>query len=183
MTKSVGVGALFPKDAHSRFFELTSSRYEGMRKRLDKKKIALPFTLSEFRADVLSALNGKEDGAVQCRYCKGCFPLEDAAVDHATPLSRGGGAELGNLDYPCKPCNDQKGSMKPAEFLALLKFLETAIPLARQDVLSRLSKAIALAAAMRNNAGVVGELKKTGEWQKVSAARRAKKKQAAMSPF
>ena len=113
----------------------------------------------------------------------GLFPVEDLAVDHAIPLSRGGGAELGNLDYPCKPCNDQKGSMKPAEFLALLKFLETAIPLARQDVLSRLSKAIALAAAMRNNAGVVGELKKTGEWQKVSAARRAKKKASNLPPF
>ena len=30
---------------------------------------------------------------------------------------------LDNLEYPCKPCNDRKGSMSPDEFLALLAFL------------------------------------------------------------
>jgi hypothetical protein len=92
------------------------------------------------------------------------------------PLSRGGSVELDNIGFPCAKCNSRKGSMTPTEFMLLLKFLETGMPLARQDVLSRLEKANALAAGARNNAGIISELRKSGEWQKARAARNGKRK-------
>ena len=149
MRHPAGVGILFANKAKSGFLSLTGSRYDGMVTRIAKKKLPpLPFTKEEFRAHVLAALGGYDDGAVQCRYCRGFFTLQDLAVDHAKPLSRGGSPGLDNLEYPCKPCNDRKGSMSPDEFLALLAFLET-IPLARIDVLKRLEQSVKLAAGAR----------------------------------
>ena len=66
--------------------------------------------------------------------------------------------------------------MTMQEYGSLLAFLETQHPLMRQDVLSRLEKAVQLASGAFANQGVIGELKKTGQWQAVQAARREKKK-------
>jgi hypothetical protein len=149
MRHPAGVGILFANKAKSGFLALTGSRYDSMVTRMAKKKLPpLPFTKEEFRAHVLAALGGHDDGAVNCRYCRGWFTLEDLAVDHSKPLSRGGSAGLDNLEYPCKPCNDRKGSMSPDEYLALLAFLET-IPLGRIDVLKRLEQSVKLAAGAR----------------------------------
>ena len=89
----------------------------------------------------------------------------------------GGSSGLDNLGYPCAECNSIKGSLLPFEFLALLEFLEREIPLARKDILSRLQKAISLAAGAHFNSAVIGELKKTGQWQEAMAARNRFKKQ------
>ena|ERR1700677_3578089 len=176
MAKPVGTGSLFPKDSHKDFFDITRARYSSMADRMKRKKLPpLQFTLDEFRADILGVMGGKEDGAVVCRYCKMAFTLDGIAVDHAKALSRGGSAGLDNLDYPCRPCNNRKGSMDPLEFKALLAFLET-IPLARIDVLKRLEQSVSLAAGARSNMATIGKLKESGEWQKVQAAQRAKKK-------
>jgi hypothetical protein len=149
MRHPAGVGILFANKAKIGFLALTGSRYDSMVTRMAKKKLPpLPFTKEEFRAHVLAALGGHDDGAVNCRYCRGWFTLEDLAVDHSKPLSRGGSAGLDNLEYPCKPCNDRKGSMSPDEYLALLAFLET-IPLGRIDVLKRLEQSVKLAAGAR----------------------------------
>ena len=146
MKRPAGVGILFANKAKSGFLSLTGSRYDGMAARMEKKKLPpLPFTKEEFRAHVLAVLGGFDDGAVQCRYCRGFFTLGDLAVDHAIPLSRKGSMGLDNIEYPCKACNDRKGSMSPDDFLALLAFLET-IPLARIDVLKRLEQSVKLAA-------------------------------------
>lgn len=150
--RNVGTGILFSKAAHSDFNALTGSRFHSMVSRLEKKKMGHPpFSLEQFRSYVLKALGGKEDGVIRCRYCMGWFSLIETAVDHAKPLSRGGSAGLENLEYPCKSCNDRKGSMSPDEYLALLAFLET-IPLARIDVLKRLEQSVKLAAGARRNA-------------------------------
>ena len=168
MKTTLKAGALFPKAAHTSFLEWTRTRYSGMMVRLLKKKIIEkdrePFTLEEFRADVLGVMGGNEDGAIQCRYCNRWFPLSDVAVDHAHPLSRGGSIGLDNLDYPCSQDNNRKGSMMIAEYQSLLKFLETVHPLMRKDILSRLEKANALAAGARRNQMLVSEFKKTGRW-------------------
>jgi len=47
----------------------------------------------------------------------------------------------------------------------------------RQDVLSRLEKAVQLASGAFANQGVINDLKKTGVWSQAQAARRAKKKE------
>ncbi len=150
MKPCVQGGILFPKIARTSFVDATRSRYQNMCARMEKKKFPPPpFDLEQFRADVTRAMGGNEDGALQCRYCHRWFTLQETAVDHATPLSRGGSAELGNLDYPCKQCNDRKGSLTVDEYMGLLAYLDTVHPLARQDVLSRLEKANALAAGAR----------------------------------
>jgi 5-methylcytosine-specific restriction endonuclease McrA len=177
MAKPIGIGVLFPRDAHKTFMDVTRSRYSGMVERLKRKELPpLDFDLDAFRADVLGVLGGKEDGVVVCRYCKMYFGVEDIAVDHAQPLSRGGKTGLSNLDYPCKRCNDIKGSLTIDELLKLIEFLEKEIPLARQDVLSRLQKAVALAAGARADMAIKGELKKSGAWGQVQKARRDRKK-------
>lgn len=176
MGKPVGNGSLFPKNAHDEFMSVTRARYSSMVDRMKRKKLPpLPFTLEEFRADILSVMGGKEDGSLECRYCKGRFSIDGIAVDHYKPLSKNGSLGLENIDYPCRPCNNRKGSTHPADFVKLLAFLET-IPLSRIDILKRLEQSVSLAAGARSNMATIGKLKESGEWQKVQAAQRAKKK-------
>lgn len=175
--KKLGTGALFAKDARSEFMTITGSRYRGMADRMKRKKLPeLPFTLAEFREHLLLAMGNNCDGYVKCRYCSGYFTIGQIVGDHAMPLSRGGSPGLENIEYPCAPCNAIKGSMTPDEYLMLRAFLEHAIPFARVDILSRLQKAVQLAAGAASNAGVIGELKKTGHWQQARANRNAVRK-------
>lgn len=170
-SRNVGAGSLFGKDMRSRFLDTTRQRYDTMRGRLKRNGIEdTPFTLDEFRADIMKVLDGNEDGAIVCRYCHRPMALEDTATDHAKALSRGGGPELENLDYPCKECNQKKGKLDPKEFLDLLGFLDTQHPLARQDVLARLQKATTLAAGMFRNNAIIDFLKNNGEWAKAVKA-------------
>lgn len=157
---SVKAGALFPQAGRTSFNDLTRSRYAGMCARFEKKQIPPPpFSLDQFRADILSVMGDKEDGVILCRYCNRYFTIEDIAVDHATPLSRGGSAALDNIDYPCKSDNNRKGSMSMNEYAQLLSFLETVHPLMRKDILSRLEKANSLAASARRGIMLASKLK------------------------
>ena len=186
MKPALQPGALFPKAAHSSFLDVTRTRYNNMADRMKRKKLPeLPFTMEEFRADMLGVMGGNEDGAIQCRYCHRWFASDEVAVDHATPLSRGGGLRLDNLDYPCRQDNNRKGSLTVAEYEALLRFLDSIHPLARQDILSRMEKANQLAAGQWAIQGVIGDLKKSGQWQSAQAERRAKKqaKESGLPPF
>ena len=175
----VGTGSLFQDRAHTAFMEFTLRQYGNMKSRVRKKtkndKAELPFTLLQFRDDVLTVMGGKEDGAIECQYCHSVFTIEGIAVDHAKPLSRGGSPGLDNLDYPCRPCNNRKGEMDPIEFIKLLAFLET-IPLARISVLKRLEQSVSLAAGARSNMAVINKLKETGQWQEAQKQRRDTKK-------
>lgn len=162
---------LFPDAAKSQFMTLTRQRYAGMAARMERKKLPpLPFTLADFRGHVRAASGG--DGAFRCRYCGGWFTIAEVSADHAIPLSRGGWIGLDNIEYPCARCNSRKGSLTPDEFLALMEFLEKRIPMGRADVLERLEKAVQLMAGQRYNSGVIGELKRTGQWKAAQKARR-----------
>jgi hypothetical protein len=174
MLKSKGTGQLF--NAKSDFLRISGQRFDAMKTRLEKKKLPpLLFDKEGFRGYLLAAMNNSYDGVIKCRYCNYYFTVAEIAVDHAVPLSRGGSTDLDNLEFPCKGCNDKKGSMTPTEFLALMCFLESDLPLARQDVLSRLAKANSLAQGARSNAIVIGDLKKSGHWQQAQSARRKAK--------
>jgi 5-methylcytosine-specific restriction endonuclease McrA len=179
MAKPVGIGALFPKSAHSVFMESTLRQYGNMKNRMRKKlkdeKYELPFSLKDYREDILSVMDGKIDGATECRYCRKFVTVEDVAVDHAKPLSRGGSPGLENLDYTCRPCNNRKGELEIDEFKKLLAFLET-IPLARIGVLKRLEQSISLAAGAWADMAIKNDLRKSGAWGAAQAARREKKK-------
>lgn len=160
-------------NAKSEFLRITGQRFTAMCSRLKKKKLPpLSFQCSDFRAHVLAAMDNSYDGAIKCRYCNMYFTVAEIAVDHAYPLSRGGTTDLYNIEFPCKSCNNRKGSLTPTEYLALLHFLEIEIPLGRQDVLKRLETSVQLAAGARSNAGVIGDLKKSGHWKAAQQARR-----------
>jgi hypothetical protein len=149
LSPTIKAGALFPKIAHSSFIELTGRQYSNMVARMKRKGLPPPpFSLEEFRTDVLGVMGGQEDGPIICRYCHGVFTLAEIAVDHAKPLSQGGSASLENLDYPCAADNDGKGGLDVQQYLDLLAFLEKD-PIMRRDVLSRLKRSNALAASAR----------------------------------
>jgi 5-methylcytosine-specific restriction endonuclease McrA len=134
----------------STFVRITGQRYDNMLARVTRKGFyGLPFSKDRFREHIFSVMGGAYDGFVRCRYCGGLFALEQVALDHALPLSRGGGVELDNLDLPCMECNAKKGGMTPTEYALLLEFLDNTIPLAKEDVLMRLQMSVALAAAGR----------------------------------
>jgi 5-methylcytosine-specific restriction endonuclease McrA len=148
--KKVGTGILFQDTVKTLFLRVTGQTYDNMLARVTRKGFpSLPFDKDTFRHHVLRAMGGLPDGFFRCRYCSGYFTLEQVAVDHALPLSRGGGVDLDNLEFPCKPCNNRKGSMTPEEYLLLLEFLDHEIPLAKRDVLQRLEISVQLAAADR----------------------------------
>jgi 5-methylcytosine-specific restriction endonuclease McrA len=180
MPKPIGAGALFGDDVHKTWMSLTSSRYGSMMDRLAKKKLIdkerPPFTCDRYRELLLKAMGGKEDGFVQCRYCRGFFGIKDIGSDHAIPLHRGGSFGLDNLEFPCKRCNSVKGKMTPDELLLLMAFLEKEIPLARLEVLNRLEISVQLVIGHRANAPVINTLKERGEWKKVQDERKQAKK-------
>ena len=152
-------GTLFPKQAHTAFLEITRRQYGHMAERMKRSKLPpLPFDLEQYRADVLGVMGGKEDGAIQCRYCHRWFTLAEINVDHAKPLSQGGSAGLDNLDYPCAADNDGKGGLTVAQYLDLLRYLDGIHPLARKDILSRLKRANALAAGARRARALAAKL-------------------------
>lgn len=143
----VGAGMLFQDTAKSIFVRISGQAYDNMLARAMRKGYPrLPFDKEALRAKLLSVMDGQYDGYFRCRYCTGYFSIEQISIDHALPLSRGGGAELDNLDFPCRGCNDIKGGMTPEEYLLLLEFLNTKIPLAKNDVIHRLRIAVKLAA-------------------------------------
>ena len=179
---TLGTGQLFQEEAKQRFTRLTGQRYDALEKRLIKKGLPVQFSKKEFREHVLAALGGTYDGFVSCRYCKGLFNIEDIAADHEIPLSRGGSLDISNIGFTCHLDNDRKGSLTPDEYLTLLHFLELEIPLGRQDILSRLGKAVALAQGARSNAATIQALKESGAWQEAQKARRAARK-AKEEPF
>jgi HNH endonuclease len=148
--KPIGAGVLFQDAARSRFLLATGRQYDNMLARVKRKGFyGLPFTKEQFRAYLLTRLGDLWDGFVRCPYCTGFFAIEQVAIDHRVPLSRGGGVELDNLDIPCRACNARKGSMTPGEYRQLLEFLDTKIPLAKTGVLQRLEISVQLAAADR----------------------------------
>lgn len=59
------------------------------------------------------------DGLV-CRYCQAQLDPEHVTLDHLLPLSRGGDHSPDNLCVSCYACNNLKGDMDLAEFLAFL---------------------------------------------------------------
>lgn len=132
--------SLFPDRDKRRFTEITGQRYDAMRVRLAKKGLPLPqFTKEQLRHLLYLRLGEDYGGAIRCKYCGKMCGVEEVHFDHAVPLIRGGSLDLSNIEFPCAQCNSAKGEMTPQEYLSLLTFLEQQIPLARTDIMHRLS--------------------------------------------
>ena len=52
-----------------------------------------------------------------CHYCGKKFPEEELTLDHIVPVARGGKSTRGNLVVCCRPCNQAKKYLTPAEML------------------------------------------------------------------
>ncbi|MGH1362840.1 MAG: HNH endonuclease [Calditrichia bacterium] len=52
-----------------------------------------------------------------CHYCEGKFPADQLTMDHVVPMARGGKSTKGNIVACCKPCNNDKKYLTPAEML------------------------------------------------------------------
>lgn len=64
-------------------------------------------------AEVAKALLGRKPLG-----CAFCGAVGDLHLDHDVPKSRGGGNDLGNLQWLCPPCNTGKGALTTEEFFA-----------------------------------------------------------------
>ncbi len=76
-----------------------------------------------------------------CAYCGGKFTesgRHKAEMDHAVPISRGGGAGTDNLRLCHHGENQAKGPLSEVEFRSLLQLLDTWDPGAAQSLLVRL---------------------------------------------
>jgi len=54
-----------------------------------------------------------------CGYCGKQFAPADLTMDHVVPIARGGRSTKGNVVPACKPCNNEKKLLTPAERLLL----------------------------------------------------------------
>lgn len=124
--------------------------------RISKKGYELPFDQKQFIAWFVDKFGGNEGGVIRCCYCTAPIDAYSCVVDHEIPLKRGGSPGLENLGLLCEGCNQSKGILLPEEFRFFLdKMAEMSVRFASgqavQDIMSRLRKAVKLAAAMRFN--------------------------------
>lgn len=52
-----------------------------------------------------------------CHYCGKHFAPDELTMDHLVPLARGGRSTKGNVVPCCKPCNNAKKYLTPAEII------------------------------------------------------------------
>jgi len=89
----------------------------------------LPFTRREFQKWLWDAVGLQ---VVLCPYCRAPIDVLSLQLDHRTPLRRGGGPELSNLNCICKECNGSKGEFTHEEYSLIVQFMEGPGALFRQ---------------------------------------------------
>jgi 5-methylcytosine-specific restriction endonuclease McrA len=119
--------------AESRFLKRTRGIYHAHQRRVPCDEEP-GYSLEELRTLVRTTLENR----VPCPYCGRRLTLRSLSVDHREPVSRAGGNGLGNLVVCCAGCNQSKGMMNDAEFLALLDLLGDWPEEVRRDTLARL---------------------------------------------
>jgi hypothetical protein len=131
---------LFQSDARKKFMTTTADRYRHLSERLSKKKLPPPpFSLAQLRNHILEAMGESYTGGLRCPYCGRVCDISEVEFDHRVPLNRGGGLGLDNISAPCAGCNSAKGQSTDAEWVRFMGFLERELPLARVDILHRLT--------------------------------------------
>ena len=69
-----------------------------------------------------------------CTYCQAPVDFTKKRrmnLDHALPISRGGGAQIANMVVACGPCNRAKGEQTAEEYLALRALVATGLTVAK----------------------------------------------------
>lgn len=82
--------------------------------------LAVPFKVPVLhrheRRQVVLALHDEQGR--KCYYCQKIVTIAEATGDHLVPLSRGGMDAKINIAMACLSCNQEKGNLTAAEFLA-----------------------------------------------------------------
>jgi hypothetical protein len=117
----------------SRFLSRTRGIYHAHLRRLPQDE-GPGYSLEELRELVRRTLENQ----VPCPYCGRRLTLRSLSVDHREPVCRSGSNGLVNLIVCCVGCNQSKGMMNDAEFLALLDLLGDWPVEVRRDTLARL---------------------------------------------
>jgi len=81
----------------------------------------LPFTRKVFQAWLWQQVGLQ---AIPCGYCRALIDVMSLSLDHKTPLRRGGGPELSNLQVICARCNRAKGEFTHEEYLLIVSLME-----------------------------------------------------------
>lgn len=138
------------KQKNSEFMKRSLNIYKGQQTRLMESQIEMPyvknrsvgisevlslmpFSLDEFRGWLQPFIDQK------CQWCTSKMTIKSFAVDHRTPIARGGDWVLSNLACICKPCNFRKGQLTEEEFAKLCNFVNQELSAgSREDVWRRL---------------------------------------------
>jgi len=137
-------------------FERRFSEKSDKNGRIIRHGIAIPFTVEQlekwlddkFIPKNLDAPKTQGDW-IPCKYCGVAIFWQTCAIDHETPIKRGGGPGLDNLDCICRECNQEKGGLMPPEYVLLRSLLRAEFCKdAITDIESRLKKANKLAASV-----------------------------------
>ena len=124
---------LTTKDFEKRANQLFESCRDRWKKKLQKglpkgvildiaPEAVLPFTRRQFQAWLWQQTGL---GAFSCIYCRAAIDIVSCQLDHKTPLRRGGGPELDNLNpLICKACNGSKGEFTHEEYSLIVVFME-----------------------------------------------------------
>jgi hypothetical protein len=91
------------------------------------------FTVEDLRTKAHAAVGNP------CMWCGKKLTPKSFCFDHGDAVSRGGSFSFQNMDIPCSPCNNTKGSLSMEEFKKLHEFLLTIAPEARANILSRMA--------------------------------------------
>jgi 5-methylcytosine-specific restriction endonuclease McrA len=107
-------------DHHSNCREATKKKlYNSLiskRSRWAKENSATPQQIEE----LITLFIGKP-----CFYCKEKLDAKNISLDHINPIAKGGEKSIKNLTIICKRCNIKKGTMRRANYLRLLTFLDS----------------------------------------------------------
>lgn len=119
----------FEKRANQ-LFESCRARY----RKVLQKRLPKGMTMLDIKADSILPFSRREFHqwlwrqmglqAILCPYCKAPIDILSMQLDHKTPLRRGGGPELSNLQCICKDCNGSKGEFTEDEYRLLVVFME-----------------------------------------------------------
>lgn len=123
------------KHATSLFLRKTGNCFKGMVQRAKElgREQEIDFTLAELRMMLEKAMTQP------CPWSGAKLTVSNLAVDHSTPISRGGNFGRFNLTAMTKSSNWQKGALTAEEFHSLLRTLDQMAPEAKTDTLRRLT--------------------------------------------
>ena len=143
-----GVNSDFMKRSYTTYRHMVErfTQKQDKRGRIIRVGRVVPFNLEDFRAWLREQLGGSEGGVARCRYCGTPIDVLNSEVDHMSPPDRGGSLELENLALACPDCNQQKGSLLAASFIALKQWTRDNLPPeCTKNLFSRLQSQTALA--------------------------------------